>query len=370
MTRRDAFPPGDYIREELDARGLSQLDLAHIMDRPIQMVNELVNGKKAVTPETAYELGAAFGTSAEMWLTLETAYRLASTDPDTDAIRRRAGLFKAAPIREMQRRHWIRATTNAQELDRELTGFVGEEPLSAAARMTMTDGDRPTASQAMWFIRARMLGSALPTRPYDEAKFDAMITKLRPNFLYRNKVRHVPTILSNYGIRFVIIEHLSGSKIDGAALWLDKTSPVVAVSLRYGRVDWFWFTLLHELTHIRHRDEGILIDANLVGKGATPSAIKPEVERRADREAANALIPEAMMESFISRVGPIYSKDRIVQFAHTMRVHPGIVVGQLQYRSEIPYRANREMLVDVRQHITATTGLVDGLGHVIDPDSL
>ena len=68
------FPPGDFIREELEARGWTQRDLAEILGRPIQAVNAIVNGKKGVTPETAVSLGAAFGTSPEFWLNLEAAY--------------------------------------------------------------------------------------------------------------------------------------------------------------------------------------------------------------------------------------------------------------------------------------------------------
>ena len=72
------FPPGDFIREELEARGWTQRDLAEILGRPVQAVNAIVNGKKEITPETAIALGAAFQTSPEFWLNLESAYRLAS----------------------------------------------------------------------------------------------------------------------------------------------------------------------------------------------------------------------------------------------------------------------------------------------------
>ena len=50
------FPPGDFIREELEARGWTQRDLAEILGRPIQAVNSIVNGKKEITPETAVAL--------------------------------------------------------------------------------------------------------------------------------------------------------------------------------------------------------------------------------------------------------------------------------------------------------------------------
>ena len=68
--------PGRIVKQELEARGWSQKDLAAILGRPEQMVSEIVNGVKQITPETALELAQAFGTSPELWLNLEADYRL------------------------------------------------------------------------------------------------------------------------------------------------------------------------------------------------------------------------------------------------------------------------------------------------------
>jgi addiction module HigA family antidote len=80
MAKRDpkyeAFPPGDHIREEIEDRGWTQSDLARIMGRPLPMVNQLINGRKAFTARTARELEAALGPSAELWMNLETSYHL------------------------------------------------------------------------------------------------------------------------------------------------------------------------------------------------------------------------------------------------------------------------------------------------------
>jgi HTH-type transcriptional regulator / antitoxin HigA len=86
----EVSPPGDFIREELEARGWSQADLAGILRRPLQTVNQIINGRKRMTPETAVELAAAFGTSPELWLNLETTYRLSQVKRVDPAIARRA----------------------------------------------------------------------------------------------------------------------------------------------------------------------------------------------------------------------------------------------------------------------------------------
>src|SRR5215210_7162657 len=87
----EVFPPGDFIRAELAARGKTQADLARVLGRPLQTVNQIINGRKAITPQTALELSQAFGTSPELWLNLEAAYRLAHARLKVDpAIGRRA----------------------------------------------------------------------------------------------------------------------------------------------------------------------------------------------------------------------------------------------------------------------------------------
>lgn len=90
-TNPEAFAPGEYIAEELEARGWSQLDLAEILGRPPQAVNEIIKGKRAVTPDTARGLASAFGTSPQLWMNLQSAYDLARTQQsDGDVVARKA----------------------------------------------------------------------------------------------------------------------------------------------------------------------------------------------------------------------------------------------------------------------------------------
>ena len=72
----EVFPPGEFLREELEARAWSQQELADILNQPVRLVSELIYGERAVTPEIAVGLAEAFGTSAEYWMTLEGQYHL------------------------------------------------------------------------------------------------------------------------------------------------------------------------------------------------------------------------------------------------------------------------------------------------------
>jgi HTH-type transcriptional regulator/antitoxin HigA len=77
-------PPGRIIERELEARGWSQKDLAAITGRPPQVINEIVQGRKRITPETAHQLAEAFGTSPEFWANMEAKYRLLLASEDYD----------------------------------------------------------------------------------------------------------------------------------------------------------------------------------------------------------------------------------------------------------------------------------------------
>jgi len=92
----EVFPPGEFIREELEARGWTQGDLAAVLGRPVSAINEIINGKKRITAETAKALAAAFGTSAQVWMNLENTFRLAKAGPPDPEISRRAKKLEAA----------------------------------------------------------------------------------------------------------------------------------------------------------------------------------------------------------------------------------------------------------------------------------
>jgi HTH-type transcriptional regulator/antitoxin HigA len=84
------FYPGDYLRDELAERGWTQSDFAKVIGRPLQVVNEIINGKKRLTAETAKAIALALGTSPEFWLNLQNQYDLYSTPEADQGIVKRA----------------------------------------------------------------------------------------------------------------------------------------------------------------------------------------------------------------------------------------------------------------------------------------
>lgn len=362
----EAFAPGEYIREELEARGWSQLDLSEILGRPPQAVNEIINGKRAVTPDTARSLSEAFGTSAQLWMNLQSAYDLARVrDPGENLVARKSKLYQFAPIGEMQKRGWIERSSNFEVVQAQVFGFFGvdsipDEPADIQAAARKAGGDW-TPPQRAWLTRAKQLAKTVQVTgrftPKELQRALAALSLLKAD---PEEIRKVSRVLSEAGIRFLIVAPLPQSKIDGACFWLSDHEPVVVLSFRYDRLDWFWHTLMHELGHVANGDgrTTATLDIRLVGSDAVKESEKTAEEIRADEFAVNWLVDQSELSDFVSRT-PVFSRLKIVGFSKRLGVHPGIVVGQLQHRKLVPYTNSRPLLTSVRSFIIGSV-LTDG----------
>jgi HTH-type transcriptional regulator/antitoxin HigA len=361
----EAFPPGDYIKEELEERGWSQADLAEILGVNESVVSALINGKKAITPELAKGLSAAFETSAQVWMNLESSYRLFLAKSTDDVIGRKARLYDIAPVKELIKRGWIEKSENISVLEKRVNEFLSEVVPHAARKSTSYGAMNP--AQRAWLCRAKRLARLVKVDKFSEESLEEAFDALRGLLGTPEDILKVPAVLAKAGIHLVVLEHLPQTRIDGACLWLEDGSPVIAISLRYDRLDYFWHTLLHEMAHVKHRDGADgepPIDEDLVGDKAKEAETKPECEKKADMFACEFSVTEHQLTDFIARVKPFFSRQKIVGFANRLHVHPAIVVGQLQHRGLLPYSHSREMLVRVRDLVTQAA-LTDGWGHSV-----
>jgi HTH-type transcriptional regulator/antitoxin HigA len=230
-----------------------------------------------------------------------------------------------------------------------------------AARKSTSYEEGVSPAQAVWLARARQMAPAAPAGKYSPEHLDHLLTAIKPLLGSVEETRRVPRFLADAGIRLVLVEAFKGSKIDGVSFWLDQSSPVIALSLRFDRIDNFWFVLAHELGHTKARDalnDGRpSIDVELERK-----ADRPKAEELANQFAVATLVDQEEMTKFTIRNRPLFSTLKIRGFAHLIGVHPGIVVGQLHYREEIGYAHSRQMLAPIR-HMLTQAALTDGWGH-------
>ncbi|MBI3910661.1 MAG: HigA family addiction module antidote protein [Armatimonadetes bacterium] len=343
-------PPGEILREELDERGWTQREFAEILGKPLQAVNEILAAKKAITPDTALALSAALGTSAELWVNLQANYdlALARSRAQDEGVSRRAALRdalrEAAPYKEMMKRGWIKTATVLDEIEAELRRFFGGDApapslaLQTQLKRTLTRSPDP-AALAAWLRRVELLAQEQNAAAYDERRLAHLAPTLPRLSIRKEGPDRLLATLAEHGVRVVIERHLPRTYVDGAAFWLDTRSPVVALSLRYDRLDCFWFVVLHELTHIlRHRhagDGGSFLDDGLLDGGQTDP-----LEEEANRTAADWLIPQ---EEY-ARLQPPYSSAKVLSFATQIGVHPAIVVGRLHHDGKLPHTHMRHLI--------------------------
>ncbi|TJU76220.1 MAG: addiction module antidote protein, HigA family [Mesorhizobium sp.] len=373
--------PGQLIEALLNERGWSQRSLAVILDKGETTINKLISGQSRVSAEMAIALEEVFGVKAERFLELQHQYDLAKARiearPDP-ARANRAKIYGDLPVAKMIERGWIQAEgiRDTENVERELRRFFGvnrledAEIMPHAARKTQTSIEA-TPAQMAWLYRVKSIAEGMLVGSYSPKAVEIAIANIKPLLGHPEHMRRVPRILAEAGIRFVVVEGLPGGKIDGVCLWLNDRSPVIGMTIRFDRIDNFIFVLRHELEHVKNRDGmngGAMLDVDLGGDVHVElETTVAQQEAIANAAAAEFCIPSKMMDAYIKRKAPYFSERDLIGFARTMKVHPGIVAGQLQRRTE-QYHKFRQHLVSVRDYIIPTAE-TDGWGdiHPIEP---
>ena len=216
--------------------------------------------------------------------------------------------------------------------------------INHAAKRTTTE-DTP-APQLAWPFRVRQIAKSISLAvAYSEKKLREALGHIRQLAVDPEEIRHVPRIMMECGVRYIIVEGLPGGKIDGVCFWLDSHSPVIGMSLRFDRIDNFWLVLRHEIEHVLrgHGKAEPIIDVDIETADASD-----EDEKVATEASLTFTVPQGEMASFIARKQPFFSERDVIGFARRIQVHPGIVAGQLRHqtgRSDIFHK----LLVKIRQ---------------------
>ena len=374
MKTDDFKTPGQLIEAILADRGWTKRTLAIILGADESTLNKIISGKRSLDAELALLVGEVFNLPAETFLELQKKYDLAQARllarPDKNR-ETRAHIFGGLPISDMIKRGWLDAESvrNVQQVESALVKFFGVssvdeiEILPHAAKKTKTFLPA-TPAQIAWIYRVREVASEMLVAKYSELAVRKALCTLMDLRSSPEEARKVPRILSECGIRYLLVEALPSSKIDGVCFWLDEKSPVIAMTCRYDRIDNFWFVLRHEIEHVLqgHGKTGIMLDTELEGERAGTGPNIANEEKVANAAASEFCVPESKINSFISRKSPFFNERDILGLAATLHVHPGLVAGQLQHRTG-RYDRFRQHLVKIRDYVRPGA-MVDGWGDI------
>jgi HTH-type transcriptional regulator/antitoxin HigA len=198
------------------------------------------------------------------------------------------------------------------------------------------------AEIALTAWRARVLRVAAERRAGMKAKFNIADTSWLKSLvtlsIYPDGPARAAELLRDKGIIFVVEPHLPRTLLDGAALMLMESIPVIGLTLRHDRLDNFWFTLLHETGHIfLHFNHGL--DVGFLDNMDDTSVEGPEIE--ADSFAQSHLLPDEVWSLSPARFSK--SAQLIENFAKARNIHPAIVAGRIR-RDRNNYRLFDDMV--------------------------
>ena len=333
----EVFPAGEFLADELDARGWTQAEFAAILDRPAQFVSEIISGKKEITRESAAQIGAALGTSAEMWLSLQDQYKSQS---DLDDVRRRARLNAKGPI-PLLRKAGVLKGKSLDELEDEVVRFfelksLDHEPRLAAAAKRSNHGEALSSLQTSWLYMVRHAArKKAVTDKYSRKALEAVGAALPRILKGPADFAGLPEMLGGVGVRLVYVPALPGAKIDGCAMIVDQTR-VIGLSGRGKRLDKVLFALVHEIAHLTHghvKDDAPIVETIDVDDDPDDHSDEAAQEREANETAAGWVLPGGLPQLPDRLSGPW-----VIHTAADADLAPIVLVGHLQHLRKLDWR--------------------------------
>ena len=317
---------------------MTQKELAKRMGRPPQVINEIIKSKKSITPETALELEKVLGMSAQLWVDLETVYRMTlARNAERTRLEEEAVWLSKFPVREMEKRGWIPRSRDKVDKTRAVLQFLGiasfREPWSqTAAAFRITGGGQYSAGGAGRLAQERRnrrttgRNQGLWPRPVPRCNRRCPGAHLgAPGSVFAK----ITELFADAGVAFVITKEFPKSGANGAARWIGPRKALIQLSLKWKWSDVFWFTVFHEAGHILSHERRNFVD------GISTDAENRTEEDEADRFAANFLIPKQAWSVFAESHD--WSGPAVRQFAEGHGIHPGIVVGRMHHEKLLPY---------------------------------
>jgi HTH-type transcriptional regulator / antitoxin HigA len=321
----------EAIRFRMDQQDLSSRDLEPFIGSRGK-VSEVLSGKRPLTLQMIRSLHTHLGIPADVLLQKSGA-SLPESPSDID--------WSRFPIKAMAKMGWLERVPEfddrAEEIMRGLIERAGGFDAVPQALFRKNETAPQNSKMDPYALKAwcyQLLALARQRQPgYRYVKgsvtidFCRRLTKLSWS---QDGPRLAREFLQNHGIHLIHLPHLPRTYLDGAVLQLSDGTPVIGLTLRYDRLDNFWFCLCHELGHVaihmQGEDRSAFIDDLTIEPSSSAKLSKEEHE--ADEWAQESLIPsEEWNKSGVSRRP---SAAAVTQLAHVLGIHPAIVAGRVR----------------------------------------
>lgn len=318
--------PVDAIHFRMEQQGLSQRDLIPLLGSRSK-VSEVLSRRRPLSLDQIRALSEGLGIPAKVLI-----QRTDDPIEDENALIQ-WGRF---PAKEMKKRGWIETPSRPEHIDDIISKWYGAAwgsrsvSQDARFRTSAIRGSQGLDSYALLAWSTQIVTKAKATRlpAYKPGSLDRSAMQ---SLVHLSGAADGPRLacelLRDMGVAVIVESHLPKTRLDGAAIFLPQTAtPIVGLTLRYDRIDNFWFTLMHELAHISlHLEEhgGIFYD----DLAYTVSLASQEVE--ADELARDILIPPDIWAASDAR--RTHSVRVVEMLAEQLGINPAIVAGRIRH---------------------------------------
>lgn len=330
------FGPVDAV-EAIEFRmmeqDLKQRDLVPMLGSRSR-VSEVLARKRPLTVQMIRALSHGLGISAESLLGKDEKPVIDASTDELD--------WSQFPYKEMEKRGWFAtAKVSGKTVEDRLRSFLAQVvPQESAALLFRRRfqgekfHDKSYYSVLAWtarvLARAKPLETKIPRFDISRMSMDVMRDLARLSWFSEGPKLAVE-FLAKCGIVVVVESKLPNAIFDGAAMLSEKGVPVIGLTMRIDRVDYFWFTLLHEVAHVwKHLSSS---ESTFVDRIEAVSEVenRDSMEKEANRIAREAFIRRAVWERCSAKLSP--TKENIQELADHLHIHPAIVAGRIQFES-------------------------------------
>jgi HTH-type transcriptional regulator/antitoxin HigA len=323
--------PVTAILFRIEQKGLDRGDLEQYIGSKGR-VSEVLSGKRQLSKQMIINLHNGLG------IPYESLIGGSDESGQSSFVACESDNWMKYPVKEIVKRGWVDSVKVKEDPEfygsvmKKFVSGLGVDLLEPAMLRTGKQYKKTPDIYALTAWRIRVLSLARQEKlkaVYEPGIITPSFCRELASLSYLdNGPLHAKEFLNKSGIHFIIESHLDHTYLDGAAMMLGNGSPVIALTLRYDRLDNFWFVLFHELAHVVlhlafDKTRYFLEDLDSIGDSIE--------EKEADRWATDGLIdPETWRASGLS----MYSKpSEIIRFANSLRINHAIPAGRLRKES-------------------------------------
>ncbi len=268
-----AVPPGWILEERLKSRGMSRAELARRCGRSTKLISEIVAGKAFLEPETALQFERVLGVDADIWLGIESDYRLDRARWIEAEAGFSAAWVRSFPVASLVRRGCFERPASEADAATKLLTFFGVASVDAwERRYGLANGAYRCSSNCMddeatlatWLRLGEIDAERQDCADYTATGFRRAIRKIRglTGDPATESLRQAATLCNENGVALALVPPLPKSVLTAAARWLSPRKAVIQLSTRHKSDSRLWFGFFHEAAHILlHSKKRIFVDA-------------------------------------------------------------------------------------------------------------